>query len=174
MGIFRFFKKTKSNNENQVSTYSAIRYTATGVFGYEFVDENDVIVCTNSSVLVPNAPIRLDGFGYNLISTLNADHINICRTVEDSEGRTIACIQCIDHNRYILTFYNTEIEIVMDETSYNFYVDNSLIVSTFRNEQPYNGNDEYYDKEKMFDITVWAELEPVVLLVVFSIPSLVY
>lgn len=174
MGIFRFFKKTKSNNENHVSTYRAIRYTATGVFGYEFVDENDMVVCTNSSVLVPNTPVRMNAFGYNLISNLNQGNINLCRTVEDSEGRTIACIQCIDRNRYTLTFYNTEIEVVMDETSYNFYVDNSLIVSIFRNKQPYTRNNEYYDKEKMFDITVWTELEPVVLLVVFAFPSLVY
>ena len=64
-------------------------------------------------------------------------------------------------------------EIVTDATSYNFYVDNSLIVSIFKNRQPYTENGLYYDKEKMFDITVWTELEPAVLLVVFNIPSLI-
>ena len=64
-------------------------------------------------------------------------------------------------------------EIVTDATSYNFYVDNSLIVSIFKNRQPYTEIGLYYDKEKMFDITVWTELEPAVLLVVFNIPSLI-
>ena len=64
-------------------------------------------------------------------------------------------------------------EIVTDATSYNFYVDNSVIVSIFKNRQPYTEIGLYYDKEKMFDITVWTELEPAVLLVVFNIPSLI-
>lgn len=173
MGIFQYFKNTKSNNQNQVSTYRAIRYTATGVFGYEFVDENDVVVCQNSSVLVPDAPLMLNGFGYGLSSRLCALEVSSYQTIDDSEGRTIACIQCIGQNRYLLKFHDIEIEIIMDETSYNFYLNNSFIVSILRNKQPYSRNNEYYDKEKMFDITVWTKLEPVVLLVVFNIPSLI-
>lgn len=173
MGIFQSFKKTKSNNQNQVSTYRAIRYTATGVFGYEFVGENDEVVCQNSSVLMPDAPLMLNGFGYKLSSSLCALDVSSYQTIDDSEGRTIAYIQFKGQNRYLLKFYDIEIEIVMDETSYNFYLNNSLIVSIFKNRQPYTENGSYYDKEKMFDITVWTELEPAVLLVVFNIPSLI-
>ena len=72
-----------------------------------------------------------------------------------------------------MKFYNMDIEIVTDATSYNFYVDNSLIVSIFKNKQSYIDEDSYYDKEKMFDITVWTELEPAVFLVVLNVPSLI-
>jgi len=169
----RFLRNAQCERENCVSTYRAIRYTATGVFGYEYVDENGIMVCQNSSVFIPDAPIMLKGFGYELSSRLCSLNTNVYQTIDDLEGRTIAYIQIKGPNKYFLKFYNMEMEIVTDATSYNFYVDNSLIVSIFKNRQPYTENGSYYDKEKMFDITVWTELEPVVLLVVFNIPSLI-
>lgn len=154
-------------------TFQSIRYSATGVFGYEFFDEAGVMICQNSSVLMPDAPLRLSGFGYELSSCLCSLNTNAYQTIDDLEGRTIAYIQFKGPNTYFLKFYNMEMEIVTDATSYNFYVDNSLIVSIFKNRQPYTENGSYYDKEKMFDITVWTELEPAVLLVVLNIPSLI-
>lgn len=154
-------------------TFQSIRYSATGVFGYEFFDEDGVMICQNSSVLMPDAPLLLKGFGYELSSRLSSLNTNAYQTIDDVKGQTIAYIQFKGLNRYFLKFYNMEMEIVTDATSYNFYVDNSLIVSIFKNRQPYTENGSYYDKEKMFDITVWSELEPVVLLVAFSIPSLI-
>ena len=165
--------KEVDNNKNLISVYSAIRYAATGVFGYEFVDENNVVVCQNSSAPIPDAALMLNGFGYRMSSQLCALDANSYQTIDDSEGRTIAYIQYKDPNKYLLNFHNMEIEIKRDETSYNFYVDKSLIVSIIKNKQPYIENGFYYDKEKMFDIKVWTELEPVVLLVVLNIPSLI-
>lgn len=156
-----------------IFSYRAIRYAATGVFGYEFIDEDGVMICQNSSVLIPNTVLRLSGFGYELSSCLCVLDASSYQTIDDSEGRTIAYIQFKSPNRYLLKFYDTEIEIVMNETSYNLYVDRSLIVLMFKNRQSYIDEDSYYDKEKMFDITVWTELEPAVLLVVLNIPSLI-
>jgi len=167
------FSRLKTSKKIYNNTYKAIRYTATGVFGYEFIDENGVMVCQNSSVLIPDAPILLNGFGYELNSRLCTLNTSSYQTIDDPEGQTIAYIQDKGPNRYSLKFHNMEMEIVTDATTYNFYVDNSLIVSIFKNRQPYTENGLYYDKEKMFDITVWTELEPAVLLVVFNIPSLI-
>lgn len=153
-------------------TFQAIRYSATGVFGYEFIDEDGAMVCQNSSVLIPDAPLRLSGFGYELSSCLRYLNTNDYQTIDDLEGRTVAYIQFKGSNKYFLKFYNVDIEIETDATSYNFYVDNSLIVSIFKNKQSYIDEDSYYDKEKMFDIIVWTELEPAVFLVVLNVPSL--
>lgn len=167
--VTNYYKEASKMNK----TFQSIRYSATGVFGYEIFDEDGAMICQNSSVLMPDAPLRLSGFGYELSSCLCFLNKNAYQTIDDLEGRTIAYIQFKGPNIYFLKFYNMEMEIVTDATSYNFYVDNSLIVSIFKNRQPYTENGLYYDKEKMFDITVWTELEPAVLLVVFNIPSLI-
>lgn len=138
--------------------YQSVRYFATGIFGYDFIDEHGQKIGGASTLVAPNQPICIDGFGYKFYSKVNENGY-IC--IEDTEHRTIAYIQCLDQSRYSLHLYNLTLCIEVDALSYRFFVDELLVISMTRDEQ-----------RKLFHIEVFGEVDIASSLIAFSIPAI--
>lgn len=138
--------------------FQSIRYSMTGVFGYEFIDEQGQKIGGVSSIVAPNQPVYIEGFGYKFASQVNE---NGYMCIEDSENRIIAYVQCLGQNRYSMHFYDLTLYIEVDAMSYKFFVNNTLVISMSR------------DKQKVgFDIDLFGELDAAISLVAFAVPAI--
>lgn len=138
--------------------YQSVRYSATGIFGYEFIDEHGQIIGATSTIVAPNQPIYIEGFGYKFCSTVNENGY-IC--IEDTENRTIAYIQSLAQSRYSIHFYDLTLCIEVDAMTYRFFVNETLVISMTRDMQ-----------KKIFHIDVLGEVNIATTLIAFSIPAI--
>ena len=138
--------------------FQSIRYSMTGVFGYEFIDEQGQRIGGASTIVAPNQPVYIEGFGYKFVSKVNENGY-VC--IEDSENRIIAYVECLGQNRYSMHFYDLMLCVEVDAMSYKFLHNDKLVILMNRD-----------TREKRFHIDVFEELTDAIGLIAFAVPAL--
>ena len=136
-----------------------MRYAATGIFGYDFVDEQGQIVGGTSTIVAPNPPVYIRGYGYEFVSQMNENGY-IC--IEDKDKRIVAYVQQLEQNKYSIHFYDLVLCVTVDEVSYKISHDDKSVILMGRDM-----------KDKGFHINVFDELDIAICLIVFAIPIII-
>ena len=164
---------TEAKNQRKFIGY---RFVATGVFSYEFY-EDEAKVCAVSSVVIPSPPVRISGLGLNWRSDFD-QYSTIFpgltrKVIDEANGETVFSLTYDSSNEYTL---NESVSVFCYHEVYKFYLDGKVIATV----KKFDGDTkdlkmptkQFYDCTPYFDVTADSGIDNETLAGILSFPML--
>lgn len=154
-------------------------YSATGVFGYEFFNENELF-CAVSSLSMPSPPVLIHGCGCEWYSEFDTDIMIVSGltryVVDDKSKEEVFKIVYKDTNLYDIIFADIRITVHIENGSYIFLLDETEIVRLEKTEETYvkdsNVWQQYYSSDSFYLAVISGSMRTECILAMLSFPML--
>lgn len=177
MAFFNLFNAAKQDRSNGSISYKAIRYCATGVFGYLFEKDNNEVFKISSLVL-PNPDIHLSGFDKELIHKHFDREITLLpgvrRKVVDRFEQIDGYYEFVSEKEFHIVVNNLKASVVVSENGWLVFDEKKKLaeVRIIPNSERQKFTSSGYDMEESYLITIADSVDRSFCPYIMAIPML--
>lgn len=170
MRILNFFQKKDA-------VYTGIRYTATGIFGYTYRDRENREVFHITCPVMPNPDISMNGFHQELVHRRFNGQITLFpgvrREVTDKTGKLLGYYELVNGYTFRIEA-DVSASVKMLRHGWEVYEGPKAVARILRipQEDRLQHEENGYDMEPFFRLTLSPDASPALLPYIFAIPML--